>query len=147
MVSSFVLSPVPGHIVWDFCICAIINNSSRFKKRPFNTKEAIMKHKALWLLAALLIIPHLTEGAPFQAETEDTTGSSSITLEELQRKPATSQKDSPLLPCAGEAARDKLSDMARLQSTDKSCPDEGAIKRHPLAPSNVPDPGRPLRFQ
>ncbi|WP_347357109.1 hypothetical protein [Bdellovibrio sp.] len=106
-----------------------------------------MRHKALWVLAALLIVPHLTEGAPYQSETKDTTGSSSVTFEELKRTPASTQKESPLLPCPGEAARDKLSDMARLESTNQSCPEEGAIKRNPLAPSNVPDPGRPLRFQ
>ena len=122
-------------------------NKAPVSKSSPSKKEAVMRHKALWLLAALLIIPHLTNGVPYQSESKDTAGSNSITAEELQHQPASSQKDSPRLPCAGQAAKEKLSDMARLESTSPSCPDEGAIKRHPLAPSNIPEPGRPLRFE
>ncbi|AFY01621.1 hypothetical protein [Bdellovibrio bacteriovorus] len=102
---------------------------------------------ALWLTALLMIVPQFVKGAPERMTSDKNASSATETSEELKRKPASTQKESPLLPCAGEAHRDKLGDMARLESTTRDCPAEGAIKAQPIRPADPAEPGRPLRYQ
>ncbi|ASD63749.1 hypothetical protein [Bdellovibrio bacteriovorus] len=102
---------------------------------------------ALWLTALLMIVPQFVKGAPERMTSDQNASSATVTNEELKRKPANTQKESPLLPCAGEAHRDKLGDMARLESTTRDCPAEGAIKAQPIRPADPAEPGRPLRYQ
>lgn len=106
---------------------------------------------ALWLTALLMIVPQFVKGAPERMTSDKNASSATVTnettREELKRKPANTQKESPLLPCAGEAHRDKLGDMARLESSTRDCPAEGAIKAQPIRPADPAEPGRPLRYQ